>query len=60
MKREIIEYVDKRFICQKVKAKDQHPVGELRPLETFIWKLDLDLMDFSWHYLFLVKRRSYR
>jgi len=33
MKREVAEYVDKCLMCQKVKAKHQCHVGELRPLE---------------------------
>ena len=38
IKKEIGDYVDKYLICQKVKAKHQHLVGELRPLEIPTWK----------------------
>ena len=33
MKKETAEYVDKCLSCQLVKAEQQCPVGELRPLE---------------------------
>jgi len=39
MKKEVAEYIDKCLTCQKAKA-EHGPVGELRPLEIFIWKWD--------------------
>ena len=33
MKKDVVEYVNKCLICQKVKAEHQCPVAELRPLE---------------------------
>jgi len=46
MKREIAEYVDRCLTCQKVKAKHQRPVGELRSVEIPTWKWDSISMDF--------------
>jgi len=46
MKKEIVKSVDKCLMCQKVKAKHQRLVGELKPLEIPIWKWDSILMDF--------------
>jgi len=33
MKREVAKYVRRSLTCQKVKAKCQRPIDELRPLE---------------------------
>jgi len=46
MKREIAEYADRCLTCQRVKAEDQRPVGELRPLEIPSWKWDSISIDF--------------
>jgi len=46
MKKEVAEYVDKWLAYKKVKAKHQHPMGELRPLEIPTWKWDSISMDF--------------
>jgi len=39
MKRDIDEYVSKCRTCQRVKAKHQRPIGELKPLETPKWNV---------------------
>ena len=46
MKKDVVEYVNKCLICQKVKAEHQRPVAELRPLEIPTWKWDSISMDF--------------
>jgi len=46
MKNEVAKYIDKCLTCQKVKARHQHPAGELWPLEIPTLKWDSILMDF--------------
>ena len=46
MKREVVEYVSKCFICQQVKAERQKPSGLLQPLPIPEWKLEHITMDF--------------
>jgi len=46
MKKEVAKYVDKCLTCQKVKAKHQRPMDELRPQEISTWKWDSISTDF--------------
>jgi hypothetical protein len=46
MKREIVEYIAKYLECQKVKAKNRHPVGLLQPFPIPEWKWEVVSMDF--------------
>ena len=46
MKREVVEYVSKCFICQQVKAERQKPSGLLQPLPIPEWKWERITMDF--------------
>ena len=46
MKKEVVEFVAKCLICQKVKAEHQRPGGELQPIEIPEWKWDQIAMDF--------------
>ena len=46
MKREVVEYVSKCFICQQVKAERQKPYGLLQPLLIPEWKWEFITMDF--------------
>ena len=46
MKREVVEYVSKCFICQQVKAERQKPSGLLQPLPIPDWKWERITMDF--------------
>ena len=47
MKKEVAKYVDKCLTCQKVKAKHQRPMDELRPQEISTWKWDSISTDFD-------------
>ena len=47
MKKDVVEYVNKCLICQKVKAEHQRPLGELQPLEIPTSKWDSISMDFA-------------
>ena len=46
MKREVVEYVSKCFICQQVKTERQKPSGLLQPLPIPEWKWERITMDF--------------
>ena len=46
MKREVVEYVSKCFICQQVKVERQKPSGLLQPLPIPEWKWERITMDF--------------
>lgn len=46
MKEEIIKYIARCMECQKVKAKNRHPVGLLQPLTIPEWKWEVVTMDF--------------
>ena len=46
MKREVVEYVSKCFICQQVKAGRQKPSGLMQPLPIPEWKWERITMDF--------------
>ena len=46
MKREIVSYVAKCDVCQRVKAEHQRPPGLLQPLQVQEWKWDKIGMDF--------------
>ncbi|KAL8134978.1 hypothetical protein AgCh_009846 [Apium graveolens] len=46
MKREIAEWVNKCYTCQRVKAEHQTPRGLLQPLEIPEWKWEHIAMDF--------------
>jgi len=46
MKREIAEWVNKCYTCQRVKAEHQRPSGLLQPLEIAEWKWEHIAMDF--------------
>ena len=46
MKREVVEYVSKCFICQQVKAERQKSYGLLQPLPIPEWKWESITMDF--------------
>nr|XP_017224824.1 PREDICTED: uncharacterized protein LOC108201049 [Daucus carota subsp. sativus] len=46
MKREIAEWVNKCYTCQRVKAEHQRPSGLLQPLEIPEWKWEHIAMDF--------------
>ncbi|XP_024312059.1 LOW QUALITY PROTEIN: uncharacterized protein LOC100823542 [Brachypodium distachyon] len=46
MKREIVEYIAKCAVCQRVKAQHQKPAGLLQPLPIPEWKWDSIGMDF--------------
>ena len=46
IKREVVEYVSKCFICQQVKAERQKPSGLLQPLPIPEWKWEHITMDF--------------
>ena len=45
MKKEIVEFVSKCLICQKVKIEHQKPYGLLQPLTIPDWKWDNIIMD---------------
>ena len=46
MKKDIIEFMTRCLVCQKVKAKHQHPAGTLRPLPIPKWKWEHITMNF--------------
>ena len=46
MKRDIAEWVNKCYTCQKVKAEHQRPSGLIQPLEIPEWKWEHIAMDF--------------
>ena len=46
MKREVLEFVIKCMVCQKVKAEHQVPSGLLQPIKIPEWKWDRITMDF--------------
>ena len=46
MKREVLEFVTKCMVCQKVKAEHQVPSGMLQPIKILEWKWDRITMDF--------------
>ena len=46
MKREVVEYVSKCFMCQQVKAERQKPSGLLQPLPIPEWQWECITMDF--------------
>ena len=46
MKRKVVEYVSKCFICQQVKAERQKPSGLLQPLPILEWKWERITKDF--------------
>ena len=46
MKKEVVEYVSKCFICQQVKAERQKPSELLQPLPIPEWKWERITMDF--------------
>ena len=46
MKKEVVGYVAKCLIFQKIKTKRQRPGGELQPLEIPKWKWEQITMDF--------------
>jgi len=57
MKKDVVEYVNKCLICQKVKPEHQRPVGELRPLEIPTWKWESISMHFVMGLPFLPRKR---
>ena len=46
MKRDVIEFVSKCLICQKITIEHQRPAGQLQPLDVPTWKWDNVFMDF--------------
>ena len=46
MKRDVSEFVTKCFVCQRVKAEHQVPLGLLQPIIILEWKWDRITMDF--------------
>ena len=46
MKREIADWVNKCYTCQKVKAEHQRPSGLIQPLQIPVWKWENIAMDF--------------
>ena len=46
MKRNVLEFVTKCMVCQKVKAEHRVPSGLLQPIRIPEWKLDRITMDF--------------
>ena len=46
MKKDILEFVTKCLVCQRVKAEHQVPSGLLQPIRTPEWKWDRITMDF--------------
>ena len=46
MKRDVLEFVTKCMVCQKVKAEHQVPSGLLQPIRIPEWKWDQITMDF--------------
>ena len=46
MKRDVLEFVTKCLVCQRVKAKHQVPSGLLQPIRIPEWKWDRITMDF--------------
>ena len=46
MKKDVLEFVTKCMVCQKVKAEHQVPLGLLQPIRIPEWKWDRITMDF--------------
>ena len=46
MKRDVLEFVTKCLVCQRVKAEHQVPLGLLQPIRIPEWKWDRITMDF--------------
>ena len=46
MKLDIADFINKCLVCQKVKIKQQKPLGALQPLEIPKWKWESISMDF--------------
>ena len=46
MKRDVLEFVTKCMVCQKVKVENQVPSGLLQPIRIPDWKWDQITMDF--------------
>jgi hypothetical protein len=46
MNKEVVDYIAKCLLCQKVKAKHRHPVGLLQPLPISEWKWEVVTMHF--------------
>jgi hypothetical protein len=46
MEKDIVEYIVKCLVCQKVKARNRYPDGLLQPLPSPEWKWEVVTMDF--------------
>ena len=46
MKRDVLEFVTKCMVCQKLKAEHQVPLGLLQPIRILEWKWGRNTMDF--------------
>ena len=46
MKRDVLEFVTKFLVCQRVNAEHQVPSGLLKPIRIPEWKWDQITMDF--------------
>ena len=58
MKREVVEYVSKCFICQQVKAERQNPSELLQPLPISEWKWERIIMVFVFKLPPIVQRHD--